>query len=59
MLFIFKRFLLYNALGKVEDIQANSYHDEALKKVSAELNVVAYASDALLKEPRSRARRLF
>ncbi len=32
-----------NALGKVSDIQANSYHDEALKKVSAELNVVAYS----------------
>ena len=40
--------LLYNALGKVEDIQANSYHDEALRKVSSELTVVAYASDGII-----------
>jgi len=33
---------------KIEDIQANSYHDEALRKVSSELTVVAYASDGII-----------
>ena len=46
--YVQKDSLLYNALGKVEVIQANSYHDEALKKVSPELNVVAYASDGII-----------
>ena len=40
--------LLYKALGEVEDVQVNSYHDEALKKVSPQLRVVAHTSDGII-----------
>lgn len=40
--------LLYHALGSEKCIQANSYHDEALRKVAPCLSVVAHSTDGII-----------